>query len=86
MNRPLVFHTFHKLVSSLWVFWVIVQHKTIIEYTEECLKRKDFNKGSINVPLQAKGRMGRQKLNNQPLFYAGPLSRHIALIWNHLTE
>lgn len=47
MNRPLVFHTFHSLVSlacvGLWVFWGFVQHKTIMEYTQGCLEKKDLD-------------------------------------------
>lgn len=47
MNRPLVFHTFHSLVSlacvGLWVFWGFVQHKTIMEYTQGCLEKEDLD-------------------------------------------
>lgn len=47
MNRPLVLHTFYSLVSlacvGLWVFWVFVQHETIMEYSQGCLEKKDLD-------------------------------------------
>lgn len=92
LNRPLVFHTFHRLLSvacvGLWVFWVFVQHWTIMEYTQGRLEENDLDWGSIIVPLRAKGRARRQEPNNQPLFFfnAGTGSAQIPLIWNHLAE